>query len=151
MSTKSKVDHGLLLIVVGLAAWALPGGGHFIIKERKRAVIIFVTITLTFLGGLYIGSIAVIDRVGAKPWYAAQIMTSPVVGLIANTVEMSVTETDDPAEAGKPKYVSYGRSHDVGQIYTSIAGMLNLLCIISAVYMTWCGRGEMIGAEDDNT
>ncbi len=145
MSTKSKVDHGLLLIIVGLAAWALPGGGHFIIKERKRAIIIFVTITLTFLAGLYIGSIAVIDRVGAKPWYAAQIMTSPVVGLVANVTETSVTE------AGERTYVSYGRSHDVGQIYTSIAGMLNLLCIISAVYMTWCGRGEMIGAEDDDT
>ena len=67
MTTKNKVDHGLLLIVVGLAAWAVPGGGHFIIKERKRAIIIFVTVTLTFLAGLYVGSIAVIDRVGAKP------------------------------------------------------------------------------------
>ena len=145
MATKSKVDHGLLLIVVGLAAWAVPGGGHFIIKERKRGIIIFVTVTLTFLAGLYVGSIAVIDRVGAKPWYAAQIMTSPVVGLVANVTETSVTE------AGERRYVSYGRCHDVGQIYTSIAGMLNLLCIISAVYMTWCGRGEMIGAEDDDT
>ncbi len=144
MTTKNKVDHGLLLIVVGLPAWAVPGGGHFIIKERKRGIIIFVTVTLTFLAGLYVGSIAVIDREHAKPWYAAQIMTSPVVGLIANTVEMSVTEDN------KPKYVSYGRSHDVGQIYTSVAGMLNLLCIISAVYMTWCGRGEMIGAEEDD-
>ncbi|RKY08189.1 MAG: hypothetical protein DRP66_05120 [Planctomycetota bacterium] len=145
MTTKNKVDHGLLLIVVGLAAWAVPGGGHFIIKERKRAIIIFVTVTLTFLAGLYVGSIAVIDRVGAKPWYAAQIMASPAVGLIGNIVEVSVDE------AGNRKYVSYGRGHDVGQIYTSIAGMLNLLCIISAVYMTWCGRGEMIGAEEDDT
>lgn len=145
MTTKNKVDHGLLLIVVGLAAWAVPGGGHFIIKERKRGIIIFVTVTLTFLMGIYIGSIAVVNRVGAKPWYAAQIMTSPVVGLIANTVEVSVTEDN------KPKYVSYGKSYDVGQIYTSVAGMLNLLCIISAVYMTWCGRGEMIGAEEDDT
>ncbi len=145
MTTKNKVDHGLLLIVVGLAAWAVPGGGHFIIKERKRAIIIFVTVTLTFLTGLYVGSIAVIDQIGAKPWYAAQIMASPAVGLIGNVTETSVTE------AGKPKYVSYGRGHDVGQIYTSVAGMLNLLCIIRAVYMTWCGRGEMIGAEEDDT
>jgi len=144
MASRSKIDHGLLLMVVALAAWAVPGGGHFIIKERKRAIIIFVTITLTFLAGLYAGSIAVIDRVGAKPWYAAQIMASPVVGLIANVTETSVTE------AGEPRYVSYGRSRDVGQIYTSIAGMLNLLSIISAVYMTWCGRGEMIGVEDDD-
>ncbi len=151
MMTKNKVDHGLLLIVVGLAAWAVPGGGHFIIKERKRGIIIFVTVTLTFLTGIYIGSIAVINRVGAKPWYAAQIMTSPVVGMIANTVEMSVIEADEPNEANKPKYVSFGQSQSVGQIYTSVAGMLNLLCIISAVYMTWCGRGEMIGAEEDDS
>lgn len=151
MTTKNKIDHGLLLIVVGLAAWAVPGGGHFIIKERKRGIIIFVTVTLTFLMGIYVGSIAVIDRVGAKPWYAAQIMTSPVVGLIANTVEMSVIEADEPNEDNKPKYVSRGHPYDVGQIYTSVAGMLNLLCIISAVYMAWCGRGEMIGAEEDDT
>ncbi len=147
MTTKSKVDRGLLLIVVGLAAWAVPGGGHFIIKERKRGIIIFVTVTLTFLAGLYVGSIAVVDRVGAKPWYDALIMSSPVVGLIANKVVMSKTYVDET----KPMFVSYGRSYDVGQIYTSVAGMLNLLCIISAVYMTWCGRGEMIGAEEDDT
>jgi len=34
---------------------------------------------LTFLVGLYVGSIGVIDPVGAKPWYVAQVMNSPVV------------------------------------------------------------------------
>jgi len=27
--------------------------------------------------------------------------------------------------------------------------MLNLLCIVSAVYMAYCGRGEIIGDEED--
>mgnify|MGYP000571792717 CR=1 FL=1 len=69
MDNRSKLDHGLFLLVVGLVAWAIPGGGHFIIKERKRSVIIFTTIALTFLAGLYIGSIGVIDPIGSKPWY----------------------------------------------------------------------------------
>ncbi len=147
MSKQTKIDHSLLMVIVALAAWAIPGAGHIIIKERKRGIVIFITITLTFLVGLYVGSIAVIDRVGAKPWYMAQMMTSPAVGLIGHVTENTVDEEDDR----KRKYVSYGRSLDVGQIYTSVAGMLNLLCIISAVYMVYCGRGEMIGTEEDDT
>lgn len=136
MAKQSKIDHGLFLAIVGLVAWAIPGAGHFAIKERKRAVIIFVTITLTFLIGLYVGSIAVVDSVGAWPWYIAQMMTSPAVGILAH-----ITKTG--------QYVSYGKPYDIGQIYTSIAGMLNLLCIISAVYMAYSGRGELIGEEED--
>ncbi len=136
MEKQSKIDHGLFLAIVGLVAWAIPGAGHFAIKERKRAIIIFVTITLTFLIGLYVGSIAVVDSVGAWPWYIAQMMTSPAVGILAH-----ITKTG--------QYVSYGKPYDIGQIYTSIAGMLNLLCIISAVYMAYSGRGELIGEEED--
>jgi hypothetical protein len=136
MAKQSKIDHGLFLAIVGLVAWAIPGAGHFAIKERKRAVIIFVTITLTFLIGLYVGSIAVVDSVGAWPWYIAQMMTSPAVGILAH-----ITKTG--------QYVSYGKPYDIGQIYTSIAGMLNLLCIVSAVYMAYSGRGELIGEEED--
>ena len=150
MSKQTKIDHGLLMVIVALAAWAIPGAGHVIIKERKRGIVIFVTITLTFLAGLYVSSIAVIDRVGAKPWYMAQMMTSPAVGLVGYVTENTVTVDEQTGEK-KRVYVCYGRSLDVGQIYTSVAGMLNLLCIISAVYMVYCGRGEMIGTEEDDT
>jgi len=136
MAKNSKTDHGLWLIIVGLLAWAVPGAGHFLIKERRRAVIIFVTITATFLAGIYIGSIGVIDPVGARPWYMAQIMTSPAVGLIAQITRNG-------------QFPSYGKPFDIGQIYTAIAGLLNLLCILSAVYMAHCGRGEIIGEEEE--
>ena len=136
MAKRSDIDHGLWLLIVGLVGWVVPGGGHFIIRERKRAVIIFVTVTATFLLGLYIGSIGVIDSVGAWPWYIAQIMTSPAVGVLAH-----ITQTAE--------YNSYGRPYDIGQIYTTVAGMLNTLCILSAVYMAHCGRGEIIGEEED--
>ena len=136
MPRQSKIDHGLFLVIVAVLAWAVPGAGHFVIKERKRAVIIFITITLTFLVGLYVGSVAVIDPVGARPWYIGQMMTSPAVGMLGQ-----ITKTG--------QYTSYGKPADIGQIYTSIAGMLNLLCIISAVYMAYAGRGEIIGEDED--
>jgi hypothetical protein len=132
----SKIDHGLWLVIVGLLAWAVPGAGHFLIKERQRAIIIFVTITATFIAGIYIGSIGVIDSVGAKPWYVGQIMTTPAVGFISRMT-------------GGGQYPSYGKPFDIGQIYTTVAGMLNLLCILSAVYMAHCGRGEIIGEEEE--
>ena len=136
MVKRSDMTHHLVLLVVALVSWIVPGGGHFLIKERKRAVIIFVTITSLFMAGLYVGSIAVIDSVGAWPWYIAQIMTTPAVAVL-----------DAITRSGE--YVSYGRCSDIGQIYTSIAGVLNLLCILSAVYMAHSGRGELIGEEED--
>ena len=132
MTEKSKVDNVLLLTVVALLAWAIPGAGHFAIKENKRGIIIFITITITFLAGIYVGSIGII---GTSPWYAAQLITSPVVAYLANI-----------ASAGG--YESYGKPSDIGLIYTTIAGMLNLLCIISAVYMAYSGRGKLIGEEE---
>ncbi|HIJ69779.1 MAG TPA: hypothetical protein HPP87_00275 [Planctomycetes bacterium] len=136
MPKQSKIDHGIFLLVVAVLAWTVPGAGHLVIKERKRAVIIFVTITLTFITGLYIGSVGVIDPVGAWPWYIGQMMASPAVGVLGQ-----ITRTGH--------YTSYGKPADIGQIYTCIAGLLNLLCVISAVYMAYAGRGEIIGEDED--
>ena len=133
---RSNLDQGIWLIVVGLAGWIIPGAGHFLIHERKRAAIIFATITSLFLAGLFIGSIGIIDPVGARIWYIAQMLFSPVVGVLAKI-----------SQAGE--YSCYGRPQDTGLIYTGIAGLLNLLSIISAVYMAYCGRGQLIGHEEE--
>lgn len=137
MKPRSSADHTLWLLLVAIAAWAVPGGGHFIIGQRKHAAVLFVTITLTFLTGLYIGSIGIIDPVGAKPWYLAQILTSPAVGLLGQIAQRG----DFPV---------FGRPADYAQIYTALAGLLNLLCILNAVYRAYSGIGETIGQEEDN-
>jgi hypothetical protein len=121
MAPRSKESHIAFLLTVGLMGWFVPGAGHLMLNEKKHAIIIFVTIALTFAMGLYIGSIGVINPVGAKPWYVAQIMNSPAVAVIGQ-----LTRTGD--------YPVYGRPNEIGQIYTSIAGLLNLLCIVNAVY-----------------
>ena len=122
MGQRSKENQVLFLLVVGLLAWLVPGAGHFVLKEKKRAIIIFATIVLTFCAGIYAGSIGVIDPVGAWWWYVAQIMNSPMVAVLGHLT------------AGGA-YPVYGRPNEIGQIYTSIAGMLNLLCIVNAVYL----------------
>jgi len=112
----------LLMVSVMLAGWLVPGGGYFLLKEYSRAVLILLALTLSFCMGLYIGSIGVIDPVGAKLWYATQLLFSPAVALIGHVTA-----------AGR--FPVYGRPAELGQIYTSIAGLLNLLCIVNAVYL----------------
>jgi len=132
MAKSSKESHIVFLLTVGLMGWFVPGAGHLMINEKKHAFIIFVTIALTFVIGLYIGSIGVINPVGAKPWYVAQIMNSPAVAVIGQ-----ITRTGD--------YPVYGRPNEIGQIYTSIAGLLNLLCIVNAVYWAHLRRTGTFG------
>lgn len=122
MGQSWKENHALYLIVVGAMAWLVPGAGHYILNEKRRATVILVAITLTFLVGLYVGSIGVIDPVNAKPWYAAQVMNSPLVIILGRI-----------GAAGQ--YPVYGRAGEIGQIYTSVAGLLNLLCIVNAIYV----------------
>ena len=145
MAQSSSADQGLRLIIVGLAAWIIPGAGHFLIRERKRAVIIFITVTALFLSGLYVGSIAVVNQETSRPWFFAQILSSPAVGVLSHKVTAGYLD----AQGEHQNYNSYGRPCDIGQLYTGVAGLLNLLCIFSAVYMAYCGRGEMIGTEED--
>lgn len=127
-----KHNRILFLLTVGLLAWLVPGGGHFALNEKKRAAIIFVAIVVTFCIGLYVGSIGVIDPVNAKPWYVAQIMNSPAVAVLG-----WLTKTGN--------YPVYGRPNEIGQIYTSITGLLNLLCVVNAVYMAHLRRALIAG------
>lgn len=121
------------LLVVGLSAWLIPGAGHLVLREKARAIIIFVAIALTFTIGLYIGSIGVVNPVEGKLAYAAQIMNSPMV-----TVLGRVTVNNH--------YSVFGKPNEMGQIYTSIAGLLNLLCIVNAVYMAHLQKAQPTGA-----
>ncbi|GAI40734.1 unnamed protein product [marine sediment metagenome] len=125
---------GALLLVVAVVSWLIPGGGYFLLKENKRAVIVFTAIVLTFCAGLYIGSIGVVDLVGTSPFYvkAAQIMNPPVVFAVAYHT----------AGGG---FRVYGWPNELGQIYTMTSGLLNLLCIVNAVYLAHLRRIESAG------
>ena len=122
----------LFLAVVALSSWFVPGAGYYLLKEKKHAAIIFATIVLTFSIGLYVGSIGVIDPIRSWHWYIAQIMNSPLVAILGHI----------SAGGG---FAVYGRPNDIGQIYTSIAGLLNLLCIVNAVYLAHLRQTEPAG------
>ena len=116
-----KLPAVAYLILVGVAGWWIPGVGHWIIGRPKRAAMIFFSIVLAFMLGIWLGSIAVIE----KPWFYAQILNSPMVAYLAHISKVF-------------GLVSYGRPRELGEIYTGVAGMLNLLCVVNAVYLAHC-------------
>ncbi|HUW17724.1 MAG TPA: DUF6677 family protein [Sedimentisphaerales bacterium] len=132
MARISKTSRLPFILIVGLLAWLVPGAGHFVLKEKTRSIIIFVTIAVTFCVGIYIGSIGVIDPVGATPWYVAQIMNSPMVAALGYLT-------------ANGSYPVYGWPNEIGQIYTSTAGLLNLLCIVNAAYLAYMRGTETTG------
>ncbi len=122
MTKPQKGNYLFFLLIIGIFAWLIPGAGYYMLNEKRRAAIIFVTIILIFCLGIYVGSIGVIDPIGARIWYSAQIATSPLVALLGRI------------SAGSD-YPVYGRAKDLGQIYTAVAGLLNLLSIINTLYL----------------
>jgi hypothetical protein len=132
MARLSKKNHTQLLLFVALLSWLLPGAGYFVLGEKKRAIIIFATITITFCAGLYVGSIGVIDFAGQAPPYvkAAQIMNPPIVLILSHYT----------AGGGYPVY---GWPCEIGQIYTMVSGLLNLLCIVNSLALAHLGRIEL--------
>ncbi len=117
------------MFLVALAGWFLPGGGYLVLKETSRALIIFVMIVTIFAAGIYIGSIGVVDWVGAKLWFIVQMANSPLVAIIGSYTK----------GGGFPVF---GRPNEMGQIYTSTSGLLNLLCIVNSVYMAYLRKTQ---------
>lgn len=129
----NKTDKISLAITAAILGWVIPGGGYVVLKDYKRAAIIFVTLTSMFLIGLHIGSFAVVDTVNARVWYFAQILFSPVVEIIARSV----------AKSGEHVY---GRPSEIGQLYTALAGMLNIVCIFKAAAVV--AHGDIVYKKD---
>ena len=116
---------------VGLLAWLIPGGGHWLLGMRDRALIIFFAITSTFIFGLALGSIEVIDPQNSKAWFLAQILTglpTIIVTFLQNN-SVGVMQTLDTSGNA-----IFGRGVDLAQVYTGIAGLLNLLCVVDALF-----------------
>jgi hypothetical protein len=115
--------------------WLLPGLGHFLVGQSRRGVVLGVTIGSLWLGGLLIGGVSVIDRRDHPAWFLGQMLVAPSFAAdvtrtrLARGYEGTFAPDDDP-----PYEPAYARAHEQGTLYTSLAGLLNLLAIIDLLY-----------------
>lgn len=111
--------------VAAVLAWMVPGLGHWYLGCRDRAIIFFVTIVVTFWGGVALGGVRSTMNIREnQAWFAAQLCAGPqsIVALMwSRSVPSSLaTEASYPAV-------------DIAVVYTGIAGLLNLLVLIDAI------------------
>jgi hypothetical protein len=66
-----------------------------------------------------------LSEIGEKPWYVGQILCGPIT-LAASALAVR--------EARQQVPVAHARSWELGELYTAVAGMLNLLVLIDATY-----------------
>jgi len=120
---------------VAVAAWAVPGLGHWILRERTRAIIFFVTIAMTFWGGVAIGGVrSTIDPQTRKFWFMAQVCSGghALVALAwAGRYELNPDQYSI--------YRAVWPADDIAVVYTGVAGLLNLLIVLDAL-----GRLEVV-------
>jgi hypothetical protein len=119
-----------------LAAWAVPGLGHFLLGERRRGVILFAAILSLWLGGVLIGGLGVLDRTQQPHWFLGQMLLAPSV-LVDNLLQNQIKPRyQQPPRPDRPAAYepSFGRVNEQGVLYTALAGLLNLLAIIDVLY-----------------
>ena len=110
--------------VVALLAWLVPGAGHFYLGLRKRALLLFIAIELTFFLGLYIGTIRVVDPAQSLFWFVAQIFAG-LNTIVARLWAINLADSNT--------VVIYDWSYYMAVLYTGIAGLLNLLAVFDSV------------------
>ena len=110
--------------VVGLLAWLVPGAGHFYLGLRKRALLLFIAIELTYFIGLYIGTIRVVDPAHSMFWFVPQVFA----GLNTMIVRLWVVNL-----ASSNTSLPYDWSYNMAVLYTGAAGLLNLLTILDSI------------------
>jgi TM2 domain-containing membrane protein YozV len=118
-----------------VAAWILPGLGHFILGQRQRGAILCVTIGVLWLAGMIIGGISVFDHREHPAWFVGQMLMAPSVVMDQTIVHKLKPYTGESTPDSNPAYEpSYGRVNEQGVLYTALAGLLNLLAILDVVY-----------------
>lgn len=108
--------------IIGLAAWAVPGLGHWLLGQRSRAIVLFVAIMLTYWTGVAVGGVRyTADPTGNTLWFVAQTGVGPqVLALYMATARQEVPAVPWP-------------DSDIAVIYAGVAGLLNMLVILDAI------------------
>ena len=117
-----------------LVGWFLPGGGHFLLKKRGRALLLFSSITLLFLFGLMMRGSMFHPESG-------DLLTTVINygGFLGNLAAgvlylLAVMLGYAPPE-------SAGFTHDYGTKFLVTAGLLNILAVVDA-YEIASGKKE---------
>lgn len=110
-----------------LLAWLVPGAGHLRLGRPWPALFIAGAIVPLFVGGMILSGYENVS-LERHPWYFVAHAGASLPAVLATWLTQDVQLTDRPPH------------QSVGQLYTAMAGLLNLVAIADC----WarCKRGD---------
>ncbi len=134
MSNKNQTQPSseITPYIAGILAWLIPGAGHFYRGRRARGIVICIAICSTFMIGILLGSVDIITH--RKPTGDTMDKARFVAQMFTGVPGITTALIPKPADSNiDPNIGVLGRGVDIGQVYTVIAGLLNMLCILDAL------------------
>jgi hypothetical protein len=114
-------------------AWLWPGLGHISLGHKRRGLLIMFGVLFLFLGGVLIGGIDSVDRREDHLWFLAQMLCGPIafgVDFLNQNFIKSIPEPQRFATIGLNK------PNEMGTLFTALAGLMNLVVILDAMFFT---------------
>jgi TM2 domain-containing membrane protein YozV len=105
--------------------WLIPGGGHFLLKRHGRAVLLMLSITCMFLGGLMLRGAMFQPQSGDL--LTILINCGGFAGDVASGILYLATTWLGYAQPDVAGHV-----HDYGTKFLVTAGLLNVLAMVDA-------------------
>jgi hypothetical protein len=106
-----------------LAGWLIPGGGHFLLKRRGRALLLLSSVTLMFLFGLMMRGAMF------KPENSDLLTTVITYGGFASNLASGALYLLT-SMFGYDQLDVAGHVHDYGTKFLVTAGLLNVLAMV---------------------
>ena len=127
-----------------MAGWLIPGLGHWLLGRRGKALFFLVAIWGTFLAGWVLSDYRAVfwkkDRIATYGQLGMGLPTTPLL-----LVGEPLTERLGLRDFEEPLYEPTGLSenllphYDVGALYTCVAGLMNLVVVLSAASLALGG------------
>lgn len=113
-------------IVPVLAGWVIPGAGHFMLKKTGRGILLFSSVGLMFLFGLFMRG-AMFKPEGGPDYLTSLINYGGFVANLASGAMYLLATMFGYNQADMP-----GDGHDYGTKFLVTAGLLNILAMVDA-------------------
>jgi hypothetical protein len=109
-----------------IAAWIIPGAGHFLLKKTGRGALIFLSVVCTFFFGLFMRGVMFTPESGAD--YLTSLINYG--GFVANLSAGALYIM--ASMFGYSQIDMAGAVHDYGTKFLVTAGLLNILAMVDA-------------------
>lgn len=127
----------------GLLGWVLPGLGQIRNGDGRRGRLVMLGVLGLFLIGVLVGGVDCVDRREDGLWFMAQAGAGPVAfltdaanGMLLKSGKMGQllpTTLPNGAMSQVSSFRSVGVVNDMGTLFTSMAGLLNVIAALDAL------------------